>query len=256
MIASSFQVLARTFALAGLLAACTCVVEAQAQNLVSNGSFENGSWGGTASFVDPNNGTALLYWDGQVNGWVPNSNSVWVQDAVRAEDGNRMVWLGPPSSLYQLISTTSLQSNQNYHLSLAYDFFDRNDPEGSMSMDSTLTISYVLGTYMDMGGGSMMLEDDFSTFTSLYSTTGMTDAWSNGANMDWMTASFNFQLPDLDDNEYLRLIISAPSNSVPTPSMGVLIDNVSLTVAVVPEPASLLLVALSALCCQRRRRHA
>lgn len=254
------------------LAFVACVVgciwpnQAGAQNLVTNGSFESGAWGGTESFVDSNNATTLMYWNNLVSNWTPNSGSTWVQDAVRAPDGNRMVWLGAPASgaetyISQPISTVSagggLQGNQTYHLSLGYDFFDRSDPEGMMAMESTINIYYVLGTYMFMGDpGNPMLMDDSFTRTALFTDSGMTDAWSTGASMDWQTASINFTTPSLTGYDYLRIYISAPQDTPSSPSMGVIIDNVSLNLATVPEPGSLLLATLGAMLLARCRRAA
>jgi hypothetical protein len=261
---TSFPVrFAHALGLASLLTFCVFLPKAKAQNLVSNSSFETGNWDGTQTFVDPNNASTLLYWNNVVSNWTPNSGSTWVQDAPRASDGNRMVWLGaPPFSaqtyISQPISTLSaggsLQSNQNYTLTLDYDFFDPTDPQGLMGMDSTIDIYYILGTYMFMGDpGNPMLMDNAATRTQLFTDSGMTDSWLNGANMNWMTANIDFQAPNLSGYDYLRIFIAAPLNTVSTPSMGVLVDNVSLSVAVVPEPSSLALVALATIGWRRRR---
>ena len=253
----------RASILASILVLNAWMPEAHAQNVVLNGSFESGNWSGTQAFVEPNNASTLLYWNNVVSKWTPNSGSTWVQDSLRASDGNRMVWLGPPTSssetyISQPVSTLSaggsLQSNTAYRLTLDYDFFDLTDPSAGMAMDSTINVYYVLGTYMFMGDPEMpMLMDDSFTKTSLYSDTGTIDSWLNGANMNWTTASIDFQTPNLTGYDYLRVFISAPQNSVPTPSMGVLVDNVSLSAAPVPEPGSALLLSLGALLVRRRR---
>lgn len=247
-----------------LAAAFAWLPAAQGQNLITNGSFETGSWSGSESFVDTNNGTTLMFWNNLVSNWTPNSGSTWVQDAVRAQDGTRMVWLGAPSSgtetyISQPVSTLSaggsLLGNQTYHLSLGYDFFDRSDPEGMMAMESTVNVYYVLGTYMFMGDpGNPMLMDVSSTRTALFTDSGMTDTWSSGAGMNWQTCGIDFTTPSLTGYDYLRIYISAPKDTISSPSMGVLVDNVSLTLATVPEPGSLLLLGVLGTVLRRRRR--
>lgn len=230
-----------------------------ATNLITNGSFENGNWGGTDSFVNSNNASNLMFWNTQVGDWTPNSNSTWIQDAVRASDGNRLVWLGPPGAPYftpityisQTVAANTLTAGQTYHLSLDYDFFDPSDPTGASSMDSTLKVYYILGTSMDMGGGSVMLTDDINTQTTLLTETGMTDSWNS---LQWTQGGVDFTMPGLAGYDYLRIFFAAPPNGGSTPSMGVLIDNIGLSVAVVPEPGSLLLVAAGTVGLLARRR--
>ena len=231
-------------------------------NLITNGSFESGNWDGTASFVNSNNASALMFWNTQVGNWIPDSNSTWVQDPTRAQDQNRMVWLGPPGAPYnqaityisQTVSAAGLTAGQDYHLSLAYDFFDPTDPNGAAPMNSTLKVYYVLGNSMDMGGGNLMLTDDANTQTALLTEIGMTGSWDNSSGLPWSQGSVDFVLPNMAGYDYLRLYLAAPANSVQSPSMGVLVDNVSLSV--VPEPGSLLLAAAGMFkLLSRRKRH-
>ena len=238
---------------------------ASAANLLLNGSFDNGNWDGTQSFVNSNNATTLLFWNNVADRWTPNSGSTWVQDATRANSGNRMVWLGPPSSstptfISQPVSTLSAGGarlgNTSYPLSLAYDFFDPNDPQNAMGMDSSIKVYYTRGNYMFMGDPNMPMLMDDPTQTDLYSASGTTDAWGSGSGLNWHTAGIDFVTPDMTGYDYLRLFIVAPQNTVATPSMGVLVDSVSLDIAAVPEPSSLLLVAVAGALGFRRRRRA
>ena len=257
----------RCFAGPCLLALGVLAPSAHAQvNLIANGSFEAGVWDGTASFVDSNNASALMFWNNQASSWVPDSNSTWVQDATRASDGSRFVWLGPPGAPYNEANTyvsqtvpvlgtgapgTALVAGAMYHLSLDHAFFDPNDPTNSMNMDSTLQIYYMLGNAMNMGDpNNPMLTDNPSTLTALLTDTGTTESW---ASVHWTQAGVDFQMPDTTGYDYLRIFIAAPANGGSTPSMGVLVDNVSLVA--VPEPSSLLLLGV-AFAIRRRRRQA
>ncbi|MDB6138294.1 MAG: hypothetical protein JWO94_1366 [Verrucomicrobiaceae bacterium] len=232
-------------------------------NLITNGSFESGNWDGTQAFVDSNNATGLMFWNTQVANWIPDSNSTWVQDATRASDQNRFVWLGPPGLPYnqaityiaQTVATSSLAAGQSYHLGLDYDFFNPSDANGASPMTSTLKVYYMLGTSMDMGQGSVMLTDDTNTLASLFTETDMTDAWNNPGGLQWTQGGINFTMPNLSGYDYLRVFLAAPANDGTTSSMGVLVDNVSLSLTVIPEPGSLILAAIgvAGLVGQRRR---
>jgi hypothetical protein len=231
-------------------------------NLITNGSFEAGAWGGTDSFVNSNNASNLLFWNTQVASWIPDSNSTWVQDPTRASDQNRMVWLGPPGAPYnqpityiaQTVSVAGLTAGQSYHLALDYDFLDPTDPNGLAAMNSTMQVYYMLGNAMDMGGGNFMLMDDTNTKTGLLSEMGMTGSWNNAGGLQWTQDGVDFTMPGLSSYDYLRIFIAAPPNGGATPSMGVLVDNVSLVA--VPEPGSLLLTSMGLLgvLSLRRRR--
>lgn len=237
-----------------------------ATNLINNGGFEAGNWDGTSSFVDSGNASDLLFWNTVVGSWTPNSRSTWVQDAGRASSGSRFVWLGPPGAPYNQPNTfisqtiaasgngspgTALVKGQSYHLAFDYDFFDVTDPTGAMAMDSTLQVYYMLGNFMFMGDPNNPMLMDNGVRSDLLSISGMTGSWSN---VQWSQAGVDFVMPDLTGYDYLRLFIAAPPNTVQTPSMGALLDNVSLSV--VPEPGSLLLAGTALGCVGLRRRRA
>lgn len=245
------------FAAAG---ASLCLTATAATNLITNGGFESGVWGGTDSFIDSNNASNLLFWNTQVANWVPDSNSTWIQDTTRASEGNRFVWLGPPGAPFnqaityisQTVATNTLASGLDYHLSLDFDFLDPNDPNNMMGMTSTLKVYYLLGNDMDMGGGNIMLMDDINTQTDLLTESGITDSWNNPSGLQWNSDGIDFTMPNLAGYDYLRIFFAAPPNTVQTPSMGVLVDNLSLSV--VPEPGSFVLLGAGLLGLMGRRR--
>ncbi len=248
--------------LAVMLALVSQRAHAQA-NLITNGSFESGNWDGSTSFVDPNNATALLFWNNQVASWTPNSGSDWIQDPTRASNLNRFVWLGPPgSSTPTFISQTvyvngngnpaaALVTGATYHIGLDIDFFNQSDPNNTMGMMSTVQVYFELGNAMVMGDpNSPMLSENPSTLTNLITASGTTDGW---ATIHWTSTGADFVMPDTTGYDYLRIFIAAPQDSGNSPSVGVLVDNVSLVA--VPEPGSLMLgCAAVAIFGWRRRR--
>lgn len=232
----------------------------QATNLFSNSSFENGTWGGSQSFVDSSNATTLFNSTSTITGWGTNIGSTWVQDIDRAPDASRMLWLGPPSAgsnvcINQKVSlassgdpSTQLVAGNRYTLNVDYSFFDPNDPNASLAGLSTFQVYYLLGT--NTGG-----DDPFSQ-TYLLNTTGAVSTWSDGlggSGLTWNQASLSFDLPNITGYDYMKFFLSAPKATASVQSRGVLIDNSSLMLAI-PEPNSLLLVGLSFAFLGRRRK--
>jgi hypothetical protein len=235
-------------------------------NIFQNGSFESGSFSGTASFIDPLNATALNS-SSIVSNWETTSPAYWVSDSSRtpAGGGDRMVWLGPPVGSNTCItqtlalytvgnSTTQLVGGETYRLSIDYSMFDRLNPTATSGL-SALQIHYVM---YDASGIDLSTYTYFPTDPSDPSTpTNISDTlspWtiSGGSGLDWTTASFDFTLPDVTGYTSIKFCFSAPQNSVDVPSKGVLIDNASLTA--VPEPAGIALVWTAGMVLQLRRR--
>lgn len=223
-------------------------------NLFTNASFESGTWGGSQSFVDPNNATTLFNSSSTLTGWTTVIGSTWVQDTTRATDANRMLWLGPPSvgawdCASQKVSLFSsgdpslqLVANNRYNLLVDYSFFDPNDPTAALVGLSSFTAYYVLGT--NAGG-----DDPFSQ-TTLFTNTGSVSNWNA---LQWNQASISFDLPNIAGYDYIKFFLSAPKATASVQSRGVLIDNASLSL--VPEPGSLILCGtLLGLAAHRRRR--
>jgi MYXO-CTERM domain-containing protein len=240
-------------------------------NLFQNGSFESGTWTGSATFVDPNNATQLFTGTPTINQWESQSASYWVEDATRtpAGGGSRMVWLGPPATssntaISQTLdvfttgnATTQLVGGGSYTLSLNFAYFDREEPNPAASTPSALQLYYVLyDSNGDLDPGSYTYFPlDPGNPSNPTALTGNLSSWSSGSGLLWHTASFDFQLPDVTGYSQIKFSVAAPQDSIATPSNGVLVDNVSLSAASpVPEPGAVGMLALSALVLWRRRR--
>lgn len=244
----------------GLALMWLAAMTAQAANLFTNSSFENGAWGGGQSFVDANNATSLSNSSTTINGWTTNLGSTWVQDSSRVTDANRMLWLGPPSvgtnvCISQKVNlfgsgdpSLQLVANNRYTLTVDYALFDPNDPTAALPGLSTFQVYYLLGT--NAGG-----DDPFSQ-TFLLNTTDVVSPWSNGlggSGLDWSQATLSFDLPSTAGYDYMKFFLSAPKATASVQSRGVLIDNSSLALAI-PEPGALMLLTALAFQGRRRRR--
>lgn len=228
-------------------------------NILNNSSFEVGLWSGGQNFVDPGNATALFSNTSTIGSWETHNGSTWVEDAARAVNGDRMLWIGPPQAGSELCTIYNtpvfsagdaalhLIAGNRYNVSINFAFFDPADPMASSGEDSTLQIYYLLG--------SNALGDDPFSKVSLRNLQGEVAAWSSGLGGSgslWNLASAEFDVPDITGYDYLKLYFSAPANTVATPSRGVLLDQASLSL--VPEPDSLLLTVLGLLGMLSRRR--
>jgi hypothetical protein len=244
---------------ATLMAAVLMAWSAKAATLFTNSSFETGLWGGNQSFVNPNDATSLFNSTTTIDGWATSIGSTWVQEPTHTTDGNRMVWLGPPSvgsadCVNQKLSVSStgdpamqLIAGNDYSLSVDYAFYDPSDPTASNSNLSRFIVYYLLGTNS--------VGDIPFTQTTLYTNADVVSPWNDGfggSGLIWKQATITFALPDITGYDYMKFFISAPKSTAGATSRGVLVDNASL--AVVPEPGSLLLCAPALLMLARRQR--
>ena len=240
-----------------VLALMAWVSPMRAANLFSNSSFENGTWGGSQTFVDPSNATSLFNSTSTITGWSTVTGSTWVQDATRTTDGNRMLWLGPPTAgswtcISQKVSAFSsgdpslqLVSGSRYTLSVDYSLFAPSDPTASLPGLSTFTVYYVLGT-------NSFGDDPFSQHTMFTDV----DAVSDWSSLQWNQLDIVFDMPSITGYDYIKFFLSAPKADAFTQSRGVLIDNAMLdyTPLAIPEPGSLIMALAAMGLCARRRR--
>jgi hypothetical protein len=226
--------------------------------LLTNGSFETGTWGGSYDFVDTNNATQLWTNPQLLNGWRTSNHSVWINDPARATDADRFVWLqhskGNATTITQDLryytsgdSSTSIVGGSTYQLSLDFAYFDPGDVDGSNSMQSSLQVYYRLGTDAE--------DADPFTDTELMMDFNNVSPWadlSGGSGLTWHNGTMTFTLPNIPGYDFLRIYIASPQDSIATPSRGVAIDNISL--AAVPEPSALLALGSLGLLSLRRKR--
>lgn len=171
-------------------------------NLIQNGSFENN---GSNLAVD----YGLWQTYNSINGW-SNTGYVEVQNnglygvGTVAADGTKWLELDSYSSYSITTQSFSAVAGQTYTVSFAY----AGRPDAPSSDDVML---------VTLNG----VQKSYSTVPSV---------GGNGA-LNWNTVSFDFVSTGTDN---LTFKDGGPSNSY-----GMLLDNVSVNVAAVPEPATL-----------------
>ena len=228
--------------------------------LLTNGSLETGTWGGSYSFVGTNNATQLRTTPQLLNGWRTSNHSVWINDPARATDADRFVWLqhskGNATTITQDLryytsgdSSTSIVGGSTYQLSLDFAYFDPGDVDGTNTMQSSVQVYYRLGTDLD--------DADPFTDTELLIDFNNVSPWadlSGGSGLACYNGTMTFTLPNIPGYDFIRFYIASPQNTIATPSRGVAIDNLSLSA--VPEPSALLALGSLGLLSLRRKRKA
>ncbi len=236
--------------------------DTQSAELMLNGSFESGSWGGTYDFVDNNNATQLYVTPKLLTGWATEGHSVWVNDTSRANHASRFVWLDPSYGSTVCVaqsfnvfssgdSSAAVVAGADYHVSVDFAFFDQGDVLGTDLGASSLEVYAYLGSRADG-----FLDPSTRIDLPYHYESGSVSPWSaigGGNGLNWNTADIHFTMPDVTGYDYMTIFFSAPLDTVGTPSRGVALDNVSF--AAIPEPsAALLAMAFGMTVGVRRRR--
>lgn len=207
-------------------------------NLVSNGSFEQGTGPNGESYVGTrglNLNTLSHNWDvyQEVPGWKTGSGAgieIWDRPtwSAGAQEGTRLVELDShnSSSMYQDIF---LEQNNNYELSFWYRARKNQDAAGSFN-------EIQVNLAGDTGLVDLKYNDNGLNYQNFTASNNPSDP-NQGSTSAWKNFSFSF---DLNNSGYYRLNFSDVSFSN---SYGGLIDNVSL-VSAVPEPSTYFLVCL------------
>ncbi len=169
-------------------------------NLVVNGSFEN-----NGSDLSANNGSWQVY--NSITGWA-NSDKVEIQDnglfgpAAVAADGHYWLELDTYNN-YSIAQGLVTTAGQSYTLSFAY----AGRPDAP-AYDDAFSLN-LNGTITNLSAGPSV----------------------SGGALDWTYASFTYTSTGSD-------LISFAAGG-PSDGYGALLDNVSLDVAAVPEPATI-----------------
>ncbi len=212
-------------------------------NQIVNGSFEidrePARWTGTDSFVDTNNATRMnVSSDNAPAGWTlrgqqaasgGNSQSYWIQDATRAVDGQRFVYMQADQAVatqtfcingYVPLKTsgaceTDFVEGKTYRISFDYAMFDTAQPNGDANQTHELWIE---SAYFNNSGASLM-PPEAPTNGELLRVSGPLSSWNN---IQWKHAEIYVTPPVGSGMTYFDLAISSP----PDGTKGVFYDNV------------------------------
>ncbi|MEQ1744486.1 MAG: GEVED domain-containing protein, partial [Saprospiraceae bacterium] len=197
-----------------------------ATNLVDNGSFENGNFVADASIVDPNN--ADLQNPSSTTYWESDNTIYWVQDASKATDGNRFMYLDPQKCMYKQmnISSNVLVPGKTYKICMDVAGFDQSQPNGgSGTVEPVFEIRYY------DAGFSQLAQHNFTSFTDLMTNATVSSvpisAWDN---LNWRRLTITITIPAAPGGA--TLIAPLFSNISPNGSgKDLLLDNVCISEA-------------------------
>lgn len=237
-------------------------------NLWENPGFEDTTtgWTGADTFLGhpatngPTANNAFFYTF--ISPYHVTESSIWVQDAARAPEGSRFLYLNhyndPDTICTGQVFTVnntgvghSLVQGQQYELTWQFAAMDKDTPGGSSSLLATprAEVSYFAsGTNafvvdeLDLSlsdGGSSHFGNPMPSYTA-----------QDYQALVWITATARFTAPSDQNNLTVWVSMTGDSTS------GMAVDNVSLTAVPVPEPGALWLAgaALAGVGGRRRRR--
>ena len=211
-------------------------------NQIVNGSFEidrePARWTGTDSFVDANNATRLnVTSDNAPAGWTllnqqagsgGNTQSYWIQDAARAVDGQRFVYMQADQAVatqtfclngYVPLKTSGaceadFVEGKTYRISFDYAMFDTAQPNGNANDTHELWIESAY-----YGGAGLLYPPEAPTNGELLRVSAPLSSWGS---IQWKHAEIYITPPVGSGRTYFDLAISSP----PDGTKGVLYDNV------------------------------
>lgn len=253
---------------------------ASAQNLLSNTSFETGSFVASNQFVDALNSLALTTPTSGHNGagntvnyWGTDS-AQWITDSTRATDGNRFLWLagGATFCAGQELSFgigQALEGSQQYRFTMDWASvnFNGGNPGDDATLESTgstgprLELHWTDSTGAIIGEIRIFESPEFTnqftgnpsfpqaatTWASLITDPGVVGSGWNRSYIDYTLPSSGIPLGATG------VLVSYSNSGLATGSAGLALDNVSMVA--IPEPGStvFLSVALFAPLLRRRR---
>jgi trimeric autotransporter adhesin len=194
----------------------SCQISCCATSLITNGSFESGTWTGMDNFAGATNNATIMA-DGATvaDNWITDGG-YWVENSTKTTNGSRMIWIKPlATSTYTrcagqdfgIVPSTGMSSvgtlvkGKKYKLCFDYAAFDQTDPNNAVPGVSNLELE--LGTQ------------------SLFTIPTNTVAWSQ-LPAGWQHFSNEITVP-ASAGSPLRLLLSTNQTG-----RGMLFDNVTL----------------------------
>jgi hypothetical protein len=205
-----------------------------AQNLFPNGSFELGNFSANSTIVSPANNADNLG-SSDITNWSRDNGVVWIEDATRASQGNRFLYIpvaGECSAQGFNLSNGIIGSCKTYKITFDGAGFDHLNPNGGVGL-SSFTVE---AKYADANSNPILAVLDRRGFTDVQ--TGqpapnpvVPSAWNS---LVWKRMTTYFTLPDAPVGATKIQIFISNSNQIAGATKGIVIDN--LVLEAVPAP--------------------
>jgi hypothetical protein len=205
-----------------------------AQNLFQNGSFETGNFNADTTIVSlVNNADHVGNTD--IDTWSRDKNVFWIEDATRATDGNRFLYIpvtGQCSAQGFTLSGNVVSACKTYKLTFDGAGFDHLNPNGGVGL-SAFTLE---AKYADANSNPILAVLDRRGFTDVQTGQAaqnpvVPSAWNHLA---WKRMCTYFTLPDAPAGANKLQLFISNSNQIGGASNGIVLDN--LVLEAVPPP--------------------
>jgi len=220
-------------------------------NILTNGSFESGSWSTTGyipSSGHPTRASAKLNisGSGHMSNWTPDK-AHWIDSSSRAIDGNRFLYILPSDQTWNFCVGQSLTvggptsgrkliTGRTYRVRYSAVTFNPNFPTGAGATQGKPAVEFGWTTTSG-GSGFSELQNVREDATGLPAT--MTPA-SNWDSLQWRHYTGYFVAPEVNSSNYninFWLSMVKADGSLTTATSGMLFDNVRLQEVTATEDA-------------------
>jgi hypothetical protein len=205
-----------------------------AQNLFQNGSFETGTFSANSTIISPAN-NADNAGSSDIATWSRDNNVFWIEDATRATDGNRFLYIpvaGQCSAQGFTLAGGIISSCKTYKLTFDGAGFDHLTPNGGVGL-SAFTLE---AKYADANSNPILAVLDRRGFTDVQ--TGLAaqnpvvpSAWNH---LIWKRMCTYFTLPDAPAGATKLQLFISNSNQIAGASSGIVLDNLVLEAVPIP----------------------
>lgn len=178
-------------------------------------------------------------------------SGVWIEDATRTYEGNRMYWLrdyNDPDTICLGKRFTGLTPGEVFDLEWHFAAFDPDNPNGTSALTSKPIVEVMS---WDSSISDWVLSEPVLNFGD-----GQTTDYDNGIvteyevqdwdNLTWTSATSRFEVPELN-GQPLYVWVSMTNDSA-----GLLVDSITFTA--VPEPGSMVFLSFAMMALAGRRK--
>jgi Malectin domain len=201
-------------------------------NIITNSSFENGTFTANSSVVDPNNANSVNSSSTIITDWQRDSNIKWVSDGNRSTDGNKFMYL--PTQIKCVTRDFTLGNDvsicKTYKVCFDVAAFDDTQPNGGTSTSGVV----LEGTFFNSDATRQQAAFKIVDFTEVSTNAPLANPMtiSSWNNIRWkrVTATFTIPPTTLVNASNFKLYFSNAINKyVQSDGKGILLDNVCLS---------------------------